>query len=128
MRAHLELKRDFGETPWFVQSGSLEWRTTEDGLKRQREEFERSKEWGYGVGWIDKSDVALMEPDIDLSAIGDNPIAYFPEEGWVDPVLYSAWLLRAAVQRWNAKVRTKYAGYGHRNRERASEGREDGRQ
>src|SRR5262245_15475013 len=26
MRAHLELKRDFGSTPWFSQTGSVEWR------------------------------------------------------------------------------------------------------
>jgi glycine/D-amino acid oxidase-like deaminating enzyme len=96
MRAHLELKREFGEAPWFKQTGSLEWRTTQEGQARLRESFQREQEWGYGVEWLDKKIVAQMEPDIDVSAIGDCPVAYYPEEGWVDPVLYAASLLRAA--------------------------------
>ena len=105
MRAHLELRRDFGEAPWFFQTGSLEWRTTEVGLSRLQEDFKQMREWGYGVDWIGREDVAEMEPDIDTSAIGDNPVAYYPEEGWIDPVVYSAWLMRAASQRWHATVR-----------------------
>ncbi len=105
MRAHLELKRDFGDAPWFVQTGSLEWRTTAAGLSQQREEFRQLREWGYGVEWIDKSDLARMEPDIDVAAVGGSPIAYYPEEGWVDPVLYAASLLRSASARWATNIR-----------------------
>ncbi|QIG52284.1 FAD-binding oxidoreductase [Nordella sp. HKS 07] len=105
MRAHLELKRDFGDVPWFVQTGSLEWRTTAPGLSQQREEFKQLQEWGYAVEWIDENDLARIEPDIDVSAVGGAPVAYYPEEGWVDPVLYSASLLRKASARWNTIVR-----------------------
>lgn len=104
MRAHLELKREFGEAPWFKQTGSLEWRTTKDGQARLRESVQREQDWGYGVEWLDKRIVAQMEPDIDIAAIGDGPVAYYPEEGWVDPVLYAASLLRAAGDRWNLAV------------------------
>jgi imidazolonepropionase-like amidohydrolase len=27
-----------------------------------------------------------LEPDIDPATIGDAPVAFFPEEGWLDPV------------------------------------------
>jgi glycine/D-amino acid oxidase-like deaminating enzyme len=104
MRAHLELKREFGEASWFKQTGSLEWRTTPEGRHGQLESFQREQEWGYGVDWLDKASLAQMEPDIDISAIGDSPVAYYPEEGWVDPVLYAGSLLRAASDRWNALV------------------------
>ena len=105
MRAHLELRRDFGDTPWFAQTGSLEWRTTEEGRQWQAENFEQMREWGYGVEWIDRRKLAEKEPDIDPAAIGDNPIAYYPEEGWIDPLVYAAWLLRAAASRWSVTLR-----------------------
>ena len=107
MRAHLELRRDFGSAPWFVQTGSLEWRTTDEGRSLQLENFDRMREWGYGVEWLDRRRLAEMEPDIELNAIGHNPITYYPEEGWVDPVVYAAWLLRAVQSRWNAVVRSE---------------------
>ncbi len=105
MRAHLELRRDFGQTPWYWQTGSLEWRTTPEGREWQRGNFKLMKGRGYGIEWIDGRRLAQMEPDIDLAAIGDAPIAYYPEEGYVDPVLYCAWLLRRAESQWNARLR-----------------------
>jgi glycine/D-amino acid oxidase-like deaminating enzyme len=106
MRAHLELKRDFGETPWFTQTGSVEWRTTKEGHALLLDNVKQMRDWGYGVELIDKGRLAEMEPDIDVAAIGDGPIAYYPEEGWVDPTLYAGWLLRAAAERWDTTVRT----------------------
>ncbi|MCB1388521.1 MAG: FAD-binding oxidoreductase [Rhodobacteraceae bacterium] len=105
MRAHLELRREFGATPWHSQTGSLEWRTTDEGRAWQQGNYEQMRDWGYGIEWISARRLAQMEPDIDLSAIGDAPIVYYPEEGWVDPVPYSAWLLRAAAERHGAGLR-----------------------
>ncbi len=104
MRAHLDLSREFGNAPWFKQSGSLEWYSKEEDWSAQRENADQMREWGYGVEWIGKSRLAELEPEIDLSAIKDSPVVYYPEEGWVDPVLYSAWLLRAAKERWDVAV------------------------
>ena len=105
MRAHLELRRDFGTCPWLRQTGSLEWRTTDEGRAWQRGNFEQMRDWGYGIEWLSKARLAQMEPDLDLAAIGDAPIVYYPEEGWADPVLYAAWLQRAAVERHGAQLR-----------------------
>ncbi|TGU93211.1 FAD-binding oxidoreductase [Mesorhizobium sp. M00.F.Ca.ET.151.01.1.1] len=105
MRAHLDLSREFGNAPWFKQTGSLEWYSKEEDWAAQQENAAQMREWGYGVEWISKNRLAELEPEIDHSAVEDSPIVYYPEEGWVDPVLYSAWLLRAAKERWNAAVR-----------------------
>tara|TARA_R110002020_G_scaffold184947_2_gene382288 strand:- start:7151 stop:8308 length:1158 start_codon:yes stop_codon:yes gene_type:complete len=104
MRAHIELRRDFGGSPWFWQTGSLEWRTTQAGQEWQRDNFQQMSEWGYGVEWLDPRKLTEMEPDLDLDEIGAYPIAYYPEEGWVDPMVYSGWLLREARRRHGAAI------------------------
>ncbi|MDP3342356.1 FAD-binding oxidoreductase [Frigidibacter sp.] len=104
MRAHLELRRDFGTTPWFTQTGSVEWRNRAEDQPAYLENFRQMKEWGYGIEWISRETLARMEPEVNIAGIGEGPISYFPEEGWVDPALYCAWLLRAAKERWGAEV------------------------
>lgn len=104
MRAHLDLARDFGNAPWFKQTGSLEWYSQAQDWPAQQENAVQMQDWGYGVEWISKKRLAELEPEIALSAVGDSPVIYYPEEGWVDPVLYVAWLLRAATERWNVVV------------------------
>lgn len=106
MRAHLEMAREFGHAPWFNQTGSLEWWTSAQGRADQSENFRQMKDWGYGVDWVDARKVHELEPDLDLEALGDAPVLYYPEEGWVDPVVYVAWLLRAAQARWGVRLHT----------------------
>jgi hypothetical protein len=36
--------------------------------------------------------------------IGDAPVAYFPEEGWLDPVVYAHAMLSAAQHRHGTKI------------------------
>ncbi len=45
-----------------------------------------------------------LEPDIDPATIGDAPVAFFPGEGWLDPVVYAHAMLSAARRRHGAKV------------------------
>lgn len=104
MRAHLDLSREFGNAPWFKQTGSLEWYSQEQDWAGQQENAVQMKDWGYGVEWISKERLSELEPEINHSAIKDSPIVYYPEEGWVDPVLYCAWLLRAAKEKWNIVI------------------------
>ncbi|WP_028957444.1 FAD-binding oxidoreductase [Sulfitobacter sp. 20_GPM-1509m] len=104
MRAHLDLRREFGGAPWFTQSGSFEWRNQASDQATYLENFRQMKEWGYGIEWISRAQLAQMEPDVNVTSIEDGPISYFPEEGWVDPALYCAWLLRVARERYGAKV------------------------
>jgi glycine/D-amino acid oxidase-like deaminating enzyme len=104
MRAHLDLAREFGNAPWFKQTGSLEWYSQQEDWPAQLDNADQMKEWGYGVEWLSKGRLKELEPEIDQSAVKDSPIVYYPEEGWVDPVLYAAWLLRAAKEKWNISI------------------------
>jgi glycine/D-amino acid oxidase-like deaminating enzyme len=103
MKAHAGLRDEFGATPWWHGGGSLEWEP-EAGRTAQRENVEQLQSWGYAAEWIDRNQVHELEPDIDLAAIGDAAVAYFPDEGWLDPVVYAHAMLSAAQRRHDAKV------------------------
>jgi glycine/D-amino acid oxidase-like deaminating enzyme len=103
MKAHAALRDEFGATPWWHGGGSLEWEA-ESGLAAQRENVEQLLSWGYAAEWIDQRQLLDLEPDIDLAAVGDAPIAYFPDEGWLDPVVYGHAMLSTARRRHGAKV------------------------
>ncbi len=45
---------------------------------------------------VTRRQVRELEPDIDPATIGDAPVAFFPEEGWLDPVVYAHAMLSAA--------------------------------
>ena len=70
----------------------------------QRENIEQLQSWGYAAEWITLREVEELEPDIDPATIGDAPVAFFPEEGWLDPVVYAHAMLSAARRRHGAKV------------------------
>jgi glycine/D-amino acid oxidase-like deaminating enzyme len=99
MRAHAGLREEFGATPqgasWWHGGGSVEWEPPE-ARAAQAANVERLRSWGYAAEWITSRDLAELEPDIDRSTVGDAPIAYFPEEGWLDPIPYAHAMLSAA--------------------------------
>jgi glycine/D-amino acid oxidase-like deaminating enzyme len=103
MKAHAALKDEFGVTPWWHGGGSLEWEL-EPGQAGQRANVEQLQAWGYAAEWIDLKQVRELEPDINPAVIGDAPVAYFPEEGWLDPVVYAHAMLSAAQRRHGAKI------------------------
>jgi glycine/D-amino acid oxidase-like deaminating enzyme len=103
MRAHMALRDEFGAAPWWHSGGSLEWEP-EAGRAAQKQNIEQLQSWGYAAEWIDTRQLQKLEPDIDLATVGDAPIAFFPEEGWLDPVPYCYAMLAAAQHRHGARV------------------------
>jgi glycine/D-amino acid oxidase-like deaminating enzyme len=103
MKAHAALADELGATPWRHGGGSLEWEAEPDRAA-QRDNIEQLRSWGYAAEWITPREVEELEPDIDRAAIGDAPVAYFPEEGWLDPVVYAHAMLSAAQRRHGANV------------------------
>ncbi len=103
MKAHSALADEFGAAPWWHGGGSLEWEAEPDRTA-QRENVEQLQSWGYAVEWVAPRQVLELEPDIDPAAIADAPVAFFPGEGWLDPVVYAHALLSAARRRHGAKV------------------------
>jgi glycine/D-amino acid oxidase-like deaminating enzyme len=103
MKAHAALGDAFGATPWWHGGGSLEW-VAEPERAAQAENLARLQSWGYAAEWITRREAQELEPDIDPAAIGDAPVAFFPGEGWLDPVVYAHAMLSAARLRHGAKV------------------------
>jgi glycine/D-amino acid oxidase-like deaminating enzyme len=103
MRAHTALADEFGAAPWRHGGGSLEW-VGEAERAAQADNVARLRSWGYAAEWITRREALELEPDIDPAAIGDAPVAFFPEEGWLDPVVYAHAMLAAARRRHRATV------------------------
>ena len=103
MKAHRALADELGATPWWHGGGSLEWEAEPDRTA-QRENVEQLRAWGYAAEWITSRQAQELEPDIDPAAIGDAPVAFFPEEGWLDPVVYAHAMLSAARRRHGANI------------------------
>src|ERR1700749_3253823 len=103
MKSHAALADEFGATPWWHGGGSLEWEAEPDRTA-QRENIEQLRSWGYAAEWITLSEAQELEPDIDPATIGDAPVAFFPAEGWLDPVVYAHAMLSAARLRHGAQV------------------------
>src|SRR4051812_49254997 len=95
-----ELKRQFGNAEWFHQTGNVEW-----GRPGLEENVRNLQGRGYRAEWIDRHRLLELEPGIDPAAIGNAPIAWYPDDGWLDPVAYAADLLLAA-QVYGVVVRT----------------------
>jgi glycine/D-amino acid oxidase-like deaminating enzyme len=103
MKAHRALADEFGATPWRHGGGSLEWEAEPDRAA-QRQNVEQLQSWGYAAEWITPRQVQELEPDIHPATMGDAPVAFFPDEGWLDPVVYAHTMLSAACRRHGADI------------------------
>ena len=103
MQAHAALRDEFGATPWWHGGGSLEW-VPEADRAAQKQNVEQLRSWGYTAEWIDTKQLQELEPDIQLATIGDAPVAFFRDEGWLDPVPYCYAMLAAAQRQHSARV------------------------
>lgn len=105
MTAHAALKDEFGATPWWHGGGRVEWKAPAEQAD-QKEKVGRLQEWDYEVEWIDRKQLLELEPDIAPEAVGDAPIAWYPNDGWLDPVVYAGAMIRAA-RKHGATIRTQ---------------------
>ncbi|MDW6022642.1 FAD-binding oxidoreductase [Mesorhizobium sp. BAC0120] len=96
MRAHRELENEFGACPWYHGGGAVEWRSNADEASELHERVERLTSWGYPAEWISEDRLRRLEPALRPGASGDAKIAYFPDEGWVDPSPYIEFFLGKA--------------------------------
>jgi glycine/D-amino acid oxidase-like deaminating enzyme len=110
MRAHRRLASNVASCDWYHESGNLEWRSGTEAQQELERKVARLLEWGYQACWLDQKEVRLLEPDMAPDMIGSR-VAYFPEEGWVDPArLMAALLSRARAS--GAQVRPHSAAVG----------------
>ncbi len=98
MRAHRALRATLGNAPWLHDGGGLEIVAGPEGTALLAK-IQRLNNWDYPIELITPEQLGGLEPDIDLGAIADPVIAYAPDEGWLDPVLFAQSLMRAAMAR-----------------------------
>ena len=105
MRAHAALRAELGDTPWLHECGSIEWATDEAHRAELRQRIERLCAWEYAAEEVSARRFSELEPDVDPAVVADATIAHFPEEGWIDPVVYAHALIQGAA-RAGARLRT----------------------
>ena len=85
LKEHFRLRDELaGKAPWLHLGGNLAWTEDEGALAELRRRVDRMRSWGYAAEWwkawrvneVLESNVALPSPD--------TPVAFFPEEAWVD--------------------------------------------
>ena len=104
MALYLTLGEEFDDTSWFRVTGNAEWTRSEEDRWEQQERIKRLHAWGYRADWIEPRDLMKLEPDLSPSALGEAQIAYFPDDGLVDPICYASAMMGAAVRRYGAKL------------------------
>jgi glycine/D-amino acid oxidase-like deaminating enzyme len=110
MQAHRRLASSVASCDWYHESGNLEWKAGADAQQEQERKIARLLEWGYQARWLNPKEVRALEPDLAADMIGSR-VAYFPDEGWVDPARLMAALLSTA-RAGGAEVRPHSAAVG----------------
>jgi glycine/D-amino acid oxidase-like deaminating enzyme len=110
MQAHRRLASSVASCDWYHESGNLEWKAGADAQQEQERKVARLLEWGYQARWLDPKDVRSLEPDMAADMVRSR-VAYFPDEGWVDPARLVAALLSTA-RASGAEVRSHSAVVG----------------
>ena len=104
MEEHLRLRDELpGSPPWLHREGNLILAEDED-LGDLESRVERLRSWGYAAEWWKASRVvAEMEPHV-VFPNPDTPVAFFPDEGWVDATQLTKILIERARQ-YGAELR-----------------------
>jgi glycine/D-amino acid oxidase-like deaminating enzyme len=110
MQAHRRFTSSVASCDWYHESGNLEWTAGADAQLDLDRKIARLREWGYQARWLDPQQVRSLEPDLAPDMIASQ-VAYFPDEGWVDPARLVAALLSMA-RASGAQLRPQTAAVG----------------
>lgn len=96
IEAHRRLVAEFPEAPWYVQTGNLEWRGTQEAQERLFAQVKRLEGRNYPAKLLTPAQVVKdLEPDLIIEP-SVEAVAYYPEESHIYPKLFLTYLLRAA--------------------------------
>jgi glycine/D-amino acid oxidase-like deaminating enzyme len=109
VKAHAGLVEEFPGADWYPRPGIVQWQHAEPeagGPDRDEvgDKLRRLQEWGYPAELLSHQDLRALEPDIAPDAVGNAPVIHYPQDGWVYPVLLVGTVLRAATERFGARV------------------------
>lgn len=98
MVEHRRLRDELGGAPWLHDSGNLVWLTDGDAAAELEARTARLQAWNYPAETLSRSDIAALEPHVQLEPEFASA-ALFPTEGWIDgPGLVRDAIARAAEQ------------------------------
>lgn len=105
LEEHYRLRDELpGGTPWLYSRGNLEWTGVGETLEELERRIERLRSWGYAAEWRKASWVnEVLEPNVAFQS-PDTPVAFFPEEAWIDAPRLANVLVELA-RRKDAEVR-----------------------
>lgn len=106
MEAHRRLARDVPGSDWYHEGGNLEWGDGNAEREQLRRKVSQVLGYGYEARWLTRAEALRLEPDMHPEELPADEIAYFPAEGWIEPVRLIGYLLSAAgAERvWNDAV------------------------
>jgi glycine/D-amino acid oxidase-like deaminating enzyme len=85
MEDYRRLAWKLAPAPWYHVDGSLAW--FGDGARSAalRDQVQRLRDWGYAAEMLPAAEVLEnLEPGLTFAGPG-TPVAWFPDEAWVDP-------------------------------------------
>jgi glycine/D-amino acid oxidase-like deaminating enzyme len=85
LEEHFRLREELPDgAPWLHPGGNIEWEDDEASLEDLERRVERLRSWGYAAQWCKASWVnEVLEPNVAFPS-PNTPVAYFPDEVWVD--------------------------------------------
>lgn len=93
MAAHRKLAAALPHCDWYHETGNIEWADDEAGRVALRAKVAGLHDYGYPAHWLDRAGAVRLEPDINPAELPDDEIAYFPDEGWIEPTRLIAHLI-----------------------------------
>jgi len=85
MEDYRRLAWKLAPAPWYHVEGSLAWFDDRAKAAALREQVHRLRDWGYAVEMLPASAVLDdLEPGLTFADPG-TPVAWFPDEAWIDP-------------------------------------------
>ena len=96
MAAHRKLAAETPHSDWYREGGNLEWADDEADRAALRDKVTRVLGYGYEARWLTRDEALRLEPDMDPAGLPADEIAYFPQEGWLEPHRMIAHLLAGA--------------------------------
>ncbi|MQA03426.1 MAG: FAD-dependent oxidoreductase [Streptosporangiales bacterium] len=111
MLAHRRLAAELPAASWYHAGGNLEWTDTAAGEAALHAKVDRLRRYHYPVALLDRAQALTLEPSLAADQLSDDGIAYYPEEGWIEPTRLVGTLLDLARAR-GARVVTNDAVTG----------------
>jgi len=106
IREHTSLRDELGGD-WLHTDGGLFWITDDDAdaVAALHQSVRQMRDWGYRVDRV-APDVVVheLEPDLTIGAEQVSEIYVCPNEGWIETVRMAQALIRAAMERYGARV------------------------